>query len=229
MAQQQLAREKPATSSPHILVIEDQEDLAALYEATLKDAGYRVSNAYSGEEGIAEYEAEGADAIILDMTLPEMNGVQTLEKLRQRSASLPVIVVTGETNDELRARCERLGVLGYLTKPPRYDEIIQAISHAIENKVTRDFEVVTMRLPRFIIESLKATDTQVERAIIRWHEERAALHNPTSTSPGDTAPPTEIVVNKDAIAHTAATNDKGKRPAHRSLLAMFKKRFRTRR
>ena len=50
-------------SKHRILVIEDQEDLAELYEAALEKAGYEVTNAYTGEEGVAEFEANGADAV----------------------------------------------------------------------------------------------------------------------------------------------------------------------
>src|SRR5919112_6264686 len=100
-----------------ILVIEDQEDLAELYESTLKKAGYQVRNAFTGEEGIAEFQASGADVVLLDMTLPEMHGTQVLKEIRALNASVPVIVVTAEENDQLREQCARLGVQDYLSKP----------------------------------------------------------------------------------------------------------------
>lgn len=154
-----------------ILVIEDQEDQAELYEATLKKAGYRVRNAYTGEEGIAELKANGADIILLDMTLPEMHGAEVLREIRVISASLPVIVVTGETSEQLRAQCERLGIQAYLAKPPDFDALLAAIAQALETP-TEDSEVVTLRLPVRVIEQLSAIDSNLERAISRLIDEQ---------------------------------------------------------
>src|SRR5215210_504441 len=108
-----------------IIVIEDQEDLAALYESGLTQAGYEVSKAYTGEEGFAEFQDRGADALLLDMTLPEMHGLQTLQKIRELNTNVPVIVITGETSDDTRRQCERLGVHEYLAKPVDYNQLLR--------------------------------------------------------------------------------------------------------
>jgi DNA-binding response OmpR family regulator len=153
-----------------ILVIEDQEDQAELYEVTLKKAGYRVRNAYTGEEGIAEFKAHAADAIVLDMTLPEMHGVQVLREVRNISPGVPVIIVTGETHDELRAQCERLGVQEYLSKPLDFKTLLAAIARALETP-PEEAEVVTLRLPKRVVAQLSAIDSNIERAITRLADE----------------------------------------------------------
>jgi DNA-binding NtrC family response regulator len=149
-----------------ILVIEDQEDQAELYEAALKNGGYRVRNAYTGEEGIAEFKAHGADVILLDMTLPEMHGAEVLREIRIISASVPVIIVTGETHARLREQCERLGVYGYLSKPVDFDELLALIKRALEAP-PEDAEVLMLRLPARVIAQLSAIDSNLERAITR--------------------------------------------------------------
>lgn len=150
-----------------VLVIEDQEDLAALYEQALGKEGYEVSKAYTGEEGVAVFEDDGADAVVLDMTLPEMHGVQTLQSIRGLNANVPVIVVTGETSDETRRKCERLGVQQYLSKPADYRDIIDAIQRALADPktTTEEYQVVTLRLPTRIIKCLTALDENIERAV----------------------------------------------------------------
>lgn len=151
-----------------ILVIEDQEDLAELYESSLEKAGYEVTNAYTGEEGVAEFEANGADAVLLDMTLPEMHGTKVLEQIRNLSASVPVVVVTGETLAESRAACTRLGVNEYLSKPPDYDELLEAFARALSSPNTDEqYMVVTMRLPARVLQILTDVDPNIERAITR--------------------------------------------------------------
>lgn len=157
-----------------IIVIEDQEDLAALYERSLAKDGYRVTKAYTGEEGVAEFRSEGADAVLLDMTLPEMNGVQALQEIRAINANVPVIVATGETSDEIRQSCERLGVQAYLSKPVDYKELSRALRLALSDRKvnTEEYQVVTLRLPTRIIKSLSALDPNLEIAVTRICEEQ---------------------------------------------------------
>jgi DNA-binding response OmpR family regulator len=154
-----------------ILVIEDQEDLAELYEETLKRAGYRVRNAYTGEEGIAEFRANGADLVILDMTLPEMHGAQVMREIRDINASVPVLIVTGETGELHRHDCERLGVECFLSKPVDYDTLLKSIESALAEP-PEPAEVVTLRLPSRILKQLSEIDPNLERAITQLIEER---------------------------------------------------------
>lgn len=157
-----------------ILIIEDQEDLAALYESALKKEGFDTSKAYTGEEGVALFEDEGADAVLLDMTLPEMHGLQALQRIRALNTNVPVVVVTGETSDETRKQCERLGVQEYLSKPAAHEEILSALRRALSDPrtTTEEYEVVTLRLPSRIVKCLAAVDENIERAVEMICEEK---------------------------------------------------------
>jgi two-component system response regulator VicR len=157
-----------------VLVIEDQEDLATLYESALTKDGFEVLKAYTGEEGVALFEDEGADAVVLDLTLPEMHGLQTLQEIRARNTNTPVIVVTGETSDETRQQSERLGVQGYLSKPAEYRDIAAALRRALSDPktTTEEYEVVTLRLPTRIVKCLSAIDENIERAVELICEEK---------------------------------------------------------
>jgi len=157
-----------------VLVIEDQEDLAALYESALGKEGFEVSKAYTGEEGVALFEDNGADAVVMDMTLPEMHGVHTLQQIRGINANVPVVVVTGETSDDTRQQCERLGVQAYLSKPADYRDILNALRRALSDPktVTEEYEVVTLRLPSRIIKCLSGINENIERAVEMICEEK---------------------------------------------------------
>jgi DNA-binding response OmpR family regulator len=154
-----------------ILVIEDQEDLAELYEARLKASGYRVRVAFTGEEGLAEFKANGADLVLLDMTLPEMQGTEVLHQIRALNATIPVIIVTGETAEAFRAESARLGVQGYLSKPPDYNALLGMIQQSLETP-HEEAEVVTLRLPKRVIDELHEIDSNLEQAITRLVEAR---------------------------------------------------------
>ncbi len=154
-----------------ILVIEDQEDLAELYEDAIGKAGYGVRTALTGEEGIAEFRANAADVVLLDMTLPEMHGAEVLREIRRLNASVPVIVITGETSEQLHQQCERLGVHDYLRKPVDYDALLTSIKLALET-TQEESEILTLRLPARIIAQLSEIDSSLERAIKLLLDER---------------------------------------------------------
>jgi DNA-binding response OmpR family regulator len=157
-----------------ILVIEDHEDLAALYESALVKEGFEVAKAYTGEEGVALFEDDGADAVMLDMTLPEMHGLQTLQAIRGLNANVPVVVITAETSDETRRQCERLGVQQYLAKPAEHEQILSALRRALSDPktTTEEYEVVTLRLPSRIVKCLSGVDENIERAVEMICEEK---------------------------------------------------------
>lgn len=158
-----------------ILVIEDQEDLAELYESALTKAGYDVTLAYTGEEGVAEFETRHPDAVLMDMTLPEMHGTKVLEKIRGLSTSVPVLVVTGETLAESRDVCQRLGVQEYLSKPVDVNQLLRSVERALaEPQTDDDYMVVTVRLPARALKCLIEIDDNLERAITRVCDECSA-------------------------------------------------------
>ena len=157
-----------------IIVVEDQEDLAELYKRSLSKAGYEVVSAYTGEEGVAEFQADGADAVLLDMTLPEMHGLQTLQEIRALNPNVPVVVATGETSDETRQQCERLGVREYLSKPVGDKQLQAALRRALNDPAatTEEYQVVTMRLPTRIVKCLTGLDENLEIAVTKICEEK---------------------------------------------------------
>lgn len=159
----------------HILVVEDQEDLAALYETALRREGYRVTKAYTGEEGVAVFQDDGADAVLLDMTLPEMHGLKTLQAIRALDANVPVIVATGETSDDTRQQCARLGIHEYLSKPVDYEHLTRALRHALDDPKTQteEYEVVTLRLPTRVVKALTRIDENLETAVTKLCEEKS--------------------------------------------------------
>lgn len=82
----------PATAK--ILVIEDEEAMRALLTAELADEGYDVAAAESGEEGIASFDARRPDLVILDIKMPGLGGMKTLELLRERTLDVPILLFT---------------------------------------------------------------------------------------------------------------------------------------
>lgn len=102
-----------------VLVIEDNPWNMRLVGDILEAAGYVFLEAADGKSGIEKALTEKPDLILLDVMLPDMNGVQVTRQLREESATatLPIIALTANANDDLRARCLEVGCTDYMTKP----------------------------------------------------------------------------------------------------------------
>lgn len=107
-------------TSRRILLVDDEPRILAIVRACLEDlGGWTVAIASSGREGLALAQREAFDAILLDLSMPDMDGVAFLEALRAqpRLANLPVILLTAKISAGDRDRFEALGACGAISKP----------------------------------------------------------------------------------------------------------------
>jgi CheY-like chemotaxis protein len=81
-----------------ILVIDDEEDIRIVLQQVLELEGYEVAVAADGREGLAILDQDGADLVITDVIMPGMDGVETLEHIREKWSDMPVIVISGGGN-----------------------------------------------------------------------------------------------------------------------------------
>ena len=102
-----------------VLVADDQPHIAEVVRLSLERAGCRVKTASSGLETLRQALAEPIDLLIIDVTMPDMDGFETLRLLKQipDNASVPVIILTGSGDAKVRREAEQLGVAAFLTKP----------------------------------------------------------------------------------------------------------------
>ena len=101
----------------HLLLIEDDSDLASGLKATLAQSGYAVTNVKTGGEAIAACNAGSYDGVILDLGLPDMDGIDALRRMREKGLRAPVLILTAR--DGLKDRVNGLdaGADDYLGKP----------------------------------------------------------------------------------------------------------------
>ena len=101
----------------HILVVEDQKDLALGLRANLEVEGYEVTVAHTGEDGIRAATAAEPDLVILDLMLPDTDGYDVLGRLRRSGKEMPVLILTARGEEVDKVRGFRTGADDYVTKP----------------------------------------------------------------------------------------------------------------
>jgi len=117
-----------------VLVIDDEEIIREALEALLAGEGYRVSTAATGQEGIDAAGSGLFDAVLLDLMLPDKNGIEVLEEIRRVDDELPVIMVTAYGTIEGAVAATKQGAFYYFTKPFKNDEVLAVLRNAIERR-----------------------------------------------------------------------------------------------
>jgi heavy metal response regulator len=106
-----------------ILIIEDELKVAVFIRKGLEQEGYAVDVAHDGEEGLYQAENFDYDAMILDVMLPKVSGLEVLKKIRQRNLSLPVLILTAKGSVEEKVAGLDSGANDYLVKPFAFAEL----------------------------------------------------------------------------------------------------------
>lgn len=127
-------------SDVHVLIVDDEEALVRSLSFALREEGMRISTASSGEAAL-QHALDDVDIVLLDLGLPGIDGMATLDGLRQRSPLLPVIMISAHGDTRAAVQAVKGGATDYLTKPFELDDLLATISStlaldAVEPEVT---------------------------------------------------------------------------------------------
>lgn len=124
-------RQEEMMEKKRILVVDDEQNSREGLTKILMKEGYEVIAAESGETALEEAKKQDFDLVITDLRMPEISGIDVLEKIREEKPDIGVIIVTayGEVNSYLKAMT--LGAFEYLNKPIKLDELRRVISKAL--------------------------------------------------------------------------------------------------
>ncbi len=113
--------------SPHILLVDDDAEIIESMKYALEDAGFKISIARDGNQGLAMIETVAPDLLVLDMMMPKRSGFLVLEALRrQGNEKLRVILVTANEGIRHQQYAEMLGIDEYIRKPFPMDRLVDA-------------------------------------------------------------------------------------------------------
>ncbi|MDR1932465.1 MAG: sigma-54 dependent transcriptional regulator [Spirochaetales bacterium] len=120
-----------------VLVIDDEPGIRSVLRDILMDEKYTVFTAADGYEGLAILEKEDPGLVILDVWLPNMGGIDVLKQIREKSAAVPVIMISGHANIDLAVKAVKLGAFDFLEKPLSLEKIITIVRNAFEMEKLR--------------------------------------------------------------------------------------------
>ncbi len=116
-------------SQPHILIIEDEEHIVELIKFNLESNGYKVSYAFNGRDGIKRVEMEKPDLVLLDLMLPEVDGIDVCNRIKNNRElkQIPIIMLTAKSSETDKIIGLEIGADDYITKPFSIRELLTRI------------------------------------------------------------------------------------------------------
>ncbi len=116
--------------SRSVLIIDDEAAIRQTLEAALTDEGYKVKTAASGKLGLESLKNDLSDLVILDIWMPELDGIETLKIIKSEWPELPVIMMSGHGTIETAVKATKLGAFDFLEKPPSLERLLVLIQNA---------------------------------------------------------------------------------------------------
>jgi DNA-binding NtrC family response regulator len=128
-----------------ILVVDDELEIREGLELLLASEGYGVTSAATGEAGLARIEEQPFDLLLLDVSLPDRNGIDLLKEIRRRDPHLSVVLITAYGSIDMARAAFKSGALDYITKPWSNDELLAQVAQAVEAHKLREENVQLKR------------------------------------------------------------------------------------
>jgi len=119
---------------PTILIVDDNEDLLQTFAMILKRRGFCVQTAGNGNSALDKFKEQNFDVTLMDIVMPEMNGVEAFKKIKELQPGAPVILMTAYSDEELIQTAKEEGVRQIIHKPIRIDNLIEMITDAASSQ-----------------------------------------------------------------------------------------------
>src|SRR6184192_1909520 len=117
-----------------VLVVDDETAIREAIRMTLEYEGYRIDEARSGQDGIEKATKVPYDAILLDIKMPVLDGIEVLENLKDQRVTAPVIMVSGHGDVHTAVECTKRGAYDFLEKPLNRDKLLLTVRNAVRQR-----------------------------------------------------------------------------------------------
>jgi two-component system cell cycle sensor histidine kinase/response regulator CckA len=133
--------------TPEILIVDDEPRMCDSLKVLLSNEGYSTETAGSGQEAIERLAKGTVDLALLDIVMPDMNGLQIMDYIKKKNLDTLVIVITGHASVDSAIESLRKGAHDYLRKPFEFDELLKRVENAVEQKrLKREFQIINGKL-----------------------------------------------------------------------------------
>jgi two-component system nitrogen regulation sensor histidine kinase GlnL len=149
-----------------LLIIDDEETLCYFLKESLEEKGYHAVAVHTAREGLEQAAKQDADLVLLDLKLPDGEGLDVLREIRNYNADLPVIVLTGHAAVESAVRAMKLGAYDYLEKPINLAQLSSSVAEVLNSSPTKRAQV-------------KVVDDEAEAARTAGQEQEASVEATT--------------------------------------------------
>jgi two-component system OmpR family response regulator len=161
-----------------LLLVEDDRKIANVVSRGLKEEGFVINHATDGSDGLHLAVTESYDAAIVDLMLPEMDGLTLIRELRRRQCNMPIIVLSAKREVEERVRCLHAGSDDYLVKPFAFSELlarVRALLRRAGSATTRPADAAQLVVGELVLNYVKHTAHRAGRPIELQPREFALL------------------------------------------------------
>ena len=114
----------------HVLLVDDEEDFLETLSERLESRGLKVSSVTSGEEAISQVEGKNYDAIVVDLAMPGMDGIETIKRIKDKHPDLEIIMLTGQATVKKSVEAMKYGAGDLLEKPVDLKVLLEKIGEA---------------------------------------------------------------------------------------------------
>jgi DNA-binding NtrC family response regulator len=123
-----------SNEKPHILVVDDEPDIRELIQDILVDEGYKVSVAENGEEARKAFTTQSPDLTLLDIWMPDVDGISLLKEFKQHQSTATIVMMSGHGTIETAVEATRLGASDFIEKPLSMAKLLRGIELALESQ-----------------------------------------------------------------------------------------------
>lgn len=182
-----------------ILVVDDEPGVRSALEGILGDEGFDVSTAESGEAGLEAVEDASFDAVLLDVWLPGIDGIETLKRMRETRVDAQIVMISGHGTIETAVRATKLGAFDFVEKPLSLEKTLLVLRNALRQ---RRLERTNLRLLEQLARDTEITGDSPAARRLRHEVEVAATSDGPVLIAGETGSGRETVARR---IHAAAS------------------------
>ena len=146
------------TETTHILVVDDEPQIRRFLRTSLGAQGYRISEVASAGDALATIAKEEPDLVVLDLGLPDMDGLDVIARIRAES-QVPIIVLSIRSDEEGKVRALDLGADDYVTKPFGMEELVARVRAALRHRLQQQGEAPLFRSGDLAVDLVRRTVT----------------------------------------------------------------------